>query len=312
VPGPLQLDAWLVYFDGERGLAELREHGSLFDRVSLFAYELDPGGSPRPAPSMRQMVPRFLMLSRQKDFEPWVTVVNDVRYGVDSAIAKDPDLVHELIADSDRRSAHAEDLAERVAADGFAGLHLDYERVPEADSSEFQAFVGALASALEVRGLGLEVVLEPSRGPPPERSSANVTVMAYDLFGEHSGPGPRSTPEFVTELGPRARIDMDSAAAVALAVRGFSWDTAGNVTSLDWTRGHQLAGEARTRNRDNSNRVPSAQLDDGTQVFFEDAESLLGKWEAAWDVGFRRLAIWRLGGNDEKLYDLVRDIKSGG
>ena len=41
VPGPQQIQAWMVYFDGDRGLAELQEHGELFDRISLFAF-LEP------------------------------------------------------------------------------------------------------------------------------------------------------------------------------------------------------------------------------------------------------------------------------
>jgi hypothetical protein len=36
---------------------------------------------------------------------------------------------------------------------------------------------------------------------------------------------------------------------------------------------------------------------------------LFTKWQAAWKAGFRRLAIWRLGGNDESLFDLLRGIK---
>jgi len=308
VPRPLQLQAWVVYFDAERGLAELREHGKLFDRISLFAYELDPGGSPQPAPNMSEMVGPFLSLAREMGFSPWVTVVNDIRHGPDSAIVKDPELIHDLLFDSDRRTAHVRELAEQVLSAGFAGLHLDYERVAESDSTEYRMFVRELRDELERRGLELEVVLEPINGPLPEVRAARVTVMAYDLFGTHSGPGPRSTPAFVVELGLRGSVDADTAAALAVAVGGFAWDSGGAARPLDWSEGHRLLEEAPTRRRSVEHGVPSARLDDGTELWIEDSRSLFAKWEAGWSAGFRRLAIWRLGGNDESLFRSLRDL----
>lgn len=311
VAQPLQLHAWVVYFDAARGLVELQQHGSLFDRVSLFAYELDPGGMPRPAPGMEQMIAPFLGLAAEKGFSPWVTVVNDTRHSIDSAIVKDPDLIRGIIADPERRAAHAKELAEHAAADGFRGLHLDYERLPETDTLYFREFVRALHLELELRGLGLEAVVEPERGPLPEVRSTSVTVMAYDLFGAHSRPGPRSTPAYVSQLGSRAAIDADSAATLALAVRGFAWEPGGEVSSLDWAVAQQLAEGTPHISRGMVDRVPSARLEDGTELWFEDPESLLSKWQAAWRTGFRRLAIWRLGGNDERLFNWLSDVRRG-
>ncbi len=307
-PKPLQVQAWTVYFDGERGLAELQEHGELFDRVSLFAYELDPDGTPTPAPNMDVMMAPFFRLAATKGFDPWVTVVNDIRYGVDSVLAKDSILVHELIVDPARRLAHAREIAARVEGDGFKGLHLDYEQVPESDEAHFQTFITTLGSELQQRGLRLEIVVEPVSGPLPAAGSASVVVMAYDLFGTHSGPGPRSTPTFVTGLSQRAAVDRDSAAALAVAVGGFAWEPGGEVRALDWLDAQRLAAEAPSTRR-NAADVPSAHLSDGREIWFEDRKSLLAKWQAAWEAGFRRLAIWRLGGNDERLFDLIGEFR---
>lgn len=308
---PAQLQAWVVYFDADRGMAEVRDHGALFDRISLFAYELTPDGRPRPAPVAEQMIPQFLQLAEDLGFEPWITVVNDVRLGSDSAILKDSTLVHELIADPVRREAHVTALVEEVAQDGFSGLHLDYEQILESDSCNFRAFVEELRRELGRRGLGLEVVIEPSRGPLPEPNTTNVSVMGYDLFGPHSGPGPRATPEFVSGLSQRASGDADDAGGLAIALGGFAWEPGGEVRSVDWARATQLSAMAQSRQRDESNGVPSARFDDGTELWFEDPESLLGKWDAAWKAGFRRLLLWRLGGNDERLFVLLRDLRGG-
>jgi spore germination protein YaaH len=305
------MQAWVVYYDADRGMAELRDHGALFDRISLFAYELGPDGNPQPAPHVPRMIPQFLRMAEEIGFAPWITVVNDVRFSGDSAILKDPGLVHELVGDPVRRGAHARALAERATSDGFAGVHLDYEQVAEADSSDFGAFVENLQRELEFRGLGLEVVVEPSYGPLPRPRTTSVSVMGYDLFGPHSGPGPRATPEFVAGLQPRASGDTDSAAGLAIALSGFAWQPNGAVTPLDWARAGQLAAEGQMWQREATNGVPTARLDDGTEVWFEDPESLLRKWDAAWRSGFRRLLLWRLGGNDARLFDLLGDLRMG-
>jgi spore germination protein YaaH len=258
---------------------------------------------------MLEMIPPFLGLAEEKGFEPWVTVVNDVRYASDSAITKNGSLVHELIMDPTLRAKHARDLVSRVSGDGFKGLHLDYERVPESATLQFQEFVRELSAELRRRGLYLEVVMEPTSGPRLVVDSTSVTVMAYDLFGNHSGPGPRATPAFITELGNKASMDGDSAAALALAVGGFAWEPDGDVRSLDWSEARRLAAETPTTQRRHPDQVLSVRLDDGTEIWFEDVESLLSKWQAAWKAGFRRLAIWRLGGNDESFFDLIRMIK---
>ncbi|KPJ92860.1 MAG: hypothetical protein AMS18_06500, partial [Gemmatimonas sp. SG8_17] len=185
------------------------------------------------------------------------------------------------------------------------------EGLPETDARHFQEFVRALHQELQARGLGLEAVLEPERGPLPEVRTTSVTVMAYDLFGTHSGPGPRSTPAYVSQLGSRAAIDADSAGTLALAVRGFAWKPDGEVSSLDWSVAQQLADRAPHTSRGTVDRVPSARLDDGTELWFEDPESLLSKWQAAWGTGFRQLALWRLGGNDERLFNLLSDVRQG-
>jgi spore germination protein YaaH len=305
VPGPQEIQAWAVYFDGERGLAEIEQYGDLFDRVSLFAYELDPTGNPVPAPNLTAMTGPFLRLAREQGFEPWVTLVNDVRYD-DSVVAKDSTLVHELLVNEERRAAHVQELAQQVAEAGFSGLHLDYERVPESDSAAYQTFVAELGRELRHRGIELEVVVEPVQGPLPAERSASVVVMAYDLFGPHSEPGPRSTPDFIADLGVRGA--GDSSAALAIAVGGFAWDSVGDVDPVDWTSAQQLAAQALRTARDSA-EVPSARLGDGTEIWFEDPRSLLPKWRAAWQAGFRRLAVWRLGGNDQRLFDLLRQIK---
>ena len=193
---PQHLGAWLVYWDGERGLSELEAQGALFDRVSLFAYELDVNGNPQPAPHFEELLPHFFELAKKQGFEPWVTVVNDVQVDGNTVLPKGVQLLKRVLSDPELRRNHAASLAEKVSSDGFVGLDLDYECLTVSDQNNFRNFVSELSQELQRRNLRLNVVLEPQQGPLPFPGTEDLTVMGYYLHGEHNGPGPIATPGF--------------------------------------------------------------------------------------------------------------------
>ncbi|MCX5886422.1 MAG: hypothetical protein NT096_11020 [Proteobacteria bacterium] len=305
---PQQIGAWLVYWDGDRGLSELETHGVLFNRVSMFAYELDPQGMPQHTPGFMKLMPNFFLLAKKHGFSPWVTIVNDVRT-INKVLMKDTEVLHQLMADPELRKKHVKDIVVRVKEDGFVGLDLDYERLEVLDQNNFHFFVEELGDELKRNGLGFNVVIEPQRGPLPSPGTTTLTVMGYNLYGTHSGPGPRSTPAFIATLVGRVNGDAKAAPELALAVGGFSWAPDGRVKQLDWVSGQRLAESAVKKGRGPFTRVPHARLGDGTEVWFEDAESLRAKWDAAYKAGFRSLMIWRLGGNDDSLFQLLYNYR---
>lgn len=305
-PAPESVGTWVVYWDDERGLEELVRHGGLFDYASLFAYELDPAGHPVPAPGVESLRGRFLAETQAQGIQAWATIVNDVRRPDGTVELKNAKIVQDILSDPVRRKDHARLLAERIARDGFRGLHLDYERIDARYADAFRDFVSLLGSELEGRGCDLNVVLEPQRGPRPGPGSARITVMAYNLHGPHGGPGPRATPAFVRDVVPEAGTDRRGTPTVALALAGFMWRPDGGVESVDWSNAYREARHVVVE-RGLFNRVPYARLPAG-ELWFEDAESLDVKWRAAHAAGFRGLALWRLGGNDERLFDWLATL----
>ena len=108
-----------------------------------------------------------------------------------------------------------------VKKNGFAGLTLDYEGLTNRQAENYQAFVRELAQELAKDNIGLNVLVEPRRGPLPQPGTVRVTVMAYNLHGLHSGPGPWATPAFIAGLGKRGEGDSQGSPTVALAAGGF-------------------------------------------------------------------------------------------
>jgi len=307
---PQRIGAWLVYWDGERGLAELETNGSLFDRISLYAYELDIKGHPQPAPNFKELLPRLFEFSKNYRFEPWVTVANDVRLEDKKVIPKDVGVLQRILSDPELRRAHAKNLAERVFSDGFAGLDLDYEGLTESDQDNFLDFVSQLSMELHHYNLGLNVILEPKQKSLHPPGTINVTVMGYYLHGEHTGPGPLATPDFIATLNTLVMVDTEGFFDVALAVGGFSWSREGKVRQVEWGDTQNLAASSVKVSRCVLSKVPYARLKDGTEIWFEDPESLQTKWEAAQKANFSGMMLWRLGGNDESLFRLLYDYRS--
>jgi hypothetical protein len=305
---PGKLGAWLVYWSAESGLAELKAHGSLFHQVSLFAYELDEAGNPCPGPGVTEMIPQFLQLSREKGFQPWVTVVNDVQY-LKHKVLKDKQILEIILRDPPARLAHMRNLAAMVKKNGFAGLTLDYEGLTNRQTENYRAFVRELAQELSKDNIGLNVLVEPRRGPLPQAGTVRLTVMAYNLHGPHSGPGPRATPAFIATLGKRAEGDCAGSPTVALAVGGFVWPQKGKVEKVSWNAAFRMAQGAAEVGRNSPDSCPFARWPNHSEMWFDDPLSLQAKWQAAGLAGFRDLWLWHLGDNDERLFDWLGQLK---
>lgn len=305
---PRQLGAWLVYWAAESGLAELKAHGGLFQQVSLFAYELDEAGNPCPGPGVTGMIPRFLQLAREKGFQPWVTVVNDVQYS-HRKVLKDKQILKDLLGDPKTRLVHVRNLAAMVKKNGFAGLTLDYEGLETRQTELFSNFVTELVQELAKDNIALNVLVESHRGPLPQPGTVQVTVMAYNLHGPHSGAGPRATPQFISSLGQRGAGDCKGSPAIALAVGGFVWPKEGKVEKVSWNAAFRMAQGAAEVGRNSPDYCPFARWPDHSEMWFEDPLSLQVKWQAADQAGFRDLWLWYLGDNDERLFDWLKQLR---
>jgi hypothetical protein len=309
---PRQLGAWLVYWEAASGLSELASHGHLFQQVSLFAYELDEAGHPRPAPGLASVTPRFLELAKNLGFQPWLTVVNDVRHADGKITLKDNAILQLMLQTPDTRLSHVQSLIHTLQQHGFAGLTLDYEGLEPDQQGRFGMLITELSRELARAHLGFNVILEPRRGPLPPPGTARVTVMAYNLHGPHSGPGPRATPEFIASLSKRGSADDSGCPAIALAVGGFIWPSQGRTRKLSWSEAPRLAQRALEVGRSSPAGVPFARFRDGAQMWFEDSQSLTAKWRAASRAGYCDLWLWHLGGNDERLFDWLRRFRPAG
>ncbi|MBD2844372.1 glycosyl hydrolase [Paenibacillus sp. IB182496] len=232
-----------------------------------------------------------------------LTVVND-RYAADgTAVQKDPELLSRLVASAESRSRHTDAIAEAALSRGFGGVEIDYERVKDEDWPSMCLFYAELYERLQAVGLELRVVLEPRA--PVERldlpEGPVYVMMAYNLYGTHSGPGPKADHAFVAELAERL-AHVPGQPYMALATGGFVWQAGGQAAALTEREAASLAAEAETTpQRDEASgalHFAYTDAEDGQPrtVWYADGRTLTGWAETASRAGVPRIALWRLGG----------------
>src|SRR5699024_10459351 len=217
-------------------------------------------------------------------------------------IQKNPDLLLQLLATETSRTEHIEELLEYAVQFPITGVEIDYEKIPPNLFAAYQSFIKELHGALQDVGLQLRVVLEP--GYPIEEyalpEGPQYVVMAYNLHGYHSGPGPKANNVFLDELA-LAFKDKSSKLEFALATGGFSWQGE-MIQSLTENDVEQLIKEQNptieTDNKSNAKwfRYINEEGEE-VEVWYADATTL-GAWtnRLIEQGAHEAVSIWRAGG----------------
>ena len=79
----------------------------------------------------------------------------------------------QLLRDPVARGALIENLAQTIAAQGFAGVDIDFEYIPPEDAAAYADFVRAVRTRLEPSGLTVMVALAP-------KTSADQPGLLYE------------------------------------------------------------------------------------------------------------------------------------
>jgi cellulose synthase/poly-beta-1,6-N-acetylglucosamine synthase-like glycosyltransferase/peptidoglycan/xylan/chitin deacetylase (PgdA/CDA1 family)/spore germination protein YaaH len=227
----------------------------------------------------------------------------------------------ELVKTFLSRTDAAQRLAQLCEERGFAGVNLDFENLDPKLWQEFALFVEKAWKELHPRGFLLSIdVPAELKGVPVERLAATadfLVVMAYDEYASTDNPGPIATPDYVAESAAaylrRAPADK---IVVALGAYGYDWpldsdgDTARPAEELAFAQALALARENEVAVEwDEESKSSYFEYDDDEkeekhEVRFLDAPAMASQLEALAPLHVRGVAIWRLGAEDPRVFDL--------
>lgn len=309
----VRLSAWTAYWDDQAGQQEYKQLHRKLASVSCFAASYDSNDQLVVPDETRQQVK--LMSGKNKTY---LTVVNDSQDKKGRTVEKDKELLKRLLADDDAMDHQVESILAMAADLNCKGVELDYEAFWKDAKlrSSYLQFTYRLSLACEQAGVPLRIVLEPSapmdagfcKGP-------TYVVMLYNLYGKHSGPGPKADGSFIQKTIKKMEA-LPGDKAVAIATGGCLWEDYGLLGLKSGRRQFLSQAEAvalRKKHKAVETRDPeSADLhysfdDNGkkTEVWYADAETLNAWITVAADAGVTDVSIWRLGGNED-----IRDIRT--
>lgn len=308
-----ELSAWIVYWDSENGEKELKKIDKKVQALSYFGAYFNK--------SNKLFIPKEL-LSRKKEhvakrakFTKYLTVINDKELSKGKVILKDIELLKELFKSDERMEKHVTELISLAKKHGFDGIEVDYERIwvdPQV-GADFSRFINKLAYQAVRNNLKLRVVLEP--GVPFDKTNfargPEYVIMMYNLYGTHSGPGPKADRDFIARTIKKME-HLPNKKAVAFSNGGCMWGTDGSKKFITQEEAEALIEKYK----------PEVQVDtvSAAKYFQYNAENgyLYTVWYAdsatmnywidtARMNGVNNVSLWRLGGNvkieDVKVYE---------
>jgi spore germination protein YaaH len=227
-----------------------------------------------------------------------------------------------LLNSASARSALIAAVVSQVRSLDLAGVNLDFEGVPGSDESALTAFAGQLSTALRAAGAGLSIDVVPHTLAGTNSASAAyddpglaavadyLVVMAYDESTEAGQPGPVAGVDWqAAELdGTMSGVPADKIVlGIPLYARTWSGEqvTAGGYPSMV----ARALGEADVSyDYDFPAATPVLVSDPGgvpTQLWFDDADSLLRKIDAVSSLGLAGVAAWVAGDEDPEFWSVV-------
>jgi len=318
----VSLTAWIADWEWEAGIEDFRIVAPALDRVQMFGVSFDENDR------LHVTEPFDVMLAAAQDAAERdgggrvridLTVVNDVVRADGTSAQKDPALLARWMATEERRAALIERIAALAEERGADGVEIDFENVRDADWERVILFYKELHRRLQASGLGLRVVLEP-RAPIEVYAwpdGPEYVMMAYNLYGPHSGPGPKADDSLIRRVTERL-ARLPGSGTLALAAGGFDWSEAGGVSAVTERRALELArvggnGEGLTRDGA-SGGVHFEYVDEEGRrhtVWFADRATLERWIGIAREAGVNRIAVWKLGGFERATLEGLRDAASG-
>lgn len=296
---PVTKSAWVVSWDKEKGWEAYDKTKERWGSVSYFAVTFDEKGALK--------VPADLPKIEGIPF--YLTFVNDVTKSNGHSTEKDTDILRDVLRDEHARRAHVKDILAMAEACGADGIDIDYERIGKDPElvRKFAQFTQLLYLESIPAHKKIRIILEPSMPmDAPYSVGPEYVVMLYNLYGLHSGPGPKADRPFIERTIQKMQA-LPGKKAVAFSNGGCLWKDAGLLGLVKGTPRFitteeaaclRDAHEAKEERDKASAALHFSYQEDGHtyEVWYADEETLDAWTTLAANRGIPSVSLWRLGG----------------
>ncbi len=301
---PVTLSSWVVSWDEANGWKEYQKNKTDWDSVAYFAATFDENG--------KLQMPEGLKKKPKTKGAFYLTFVNDVHPTKGKPVEKDTTVLQKVLATEESRRAHAKEILSMADTAGVDGIEIDYERIAKASDPELVKKFANFTQILFLESIShhkkVRIILEPSMPMDlPYSSGPEYVVMAYNLYGLHSGPGPKADGPFIQKTIQKMQA-LPGKKALAFSNGGCQWEDAG-LLGLKKGKAKFITEEtavqlAKAYQQQPIRDAASAALhfsykekDHTYDVWYADKETLEAWMTLAAKEGISSIYIWRLGGN---------------
>ena len=313
--GDKNISVWAAYWNGEDALEELSFVIDKVDSVQAFAAIFDERDKIIFPSKYLDTLLKVKAICNENNKKLYLTIVND-RVNSDKSIAqKDSDMLRRILSSEESYKVHIEEILAYAKEGGYDGVEIDYEKIPKDIWKEFGEFITKLYEQLQEEGINLRIILEPNVETDKIKfpNGPEYLMMAYNLYGSHSGPGPKADVQFIKKVAS----NMDNLSGkkwMAFSTGGFRWVDGKVIAQVTEKEAAMLAKEKGVKiNRDNDSGAVNFQYMDkrGKEnfVWYAD-EKTLDKWiTISKDCGYDNIALWKLGGNGEDTLKYIKGLR---
>ena len=295
---PFGCSAWLCYWDAEAALEEAETFSGDFEALLCFEAYFDTDGNILLPPESEQLLEDM----RAAGMPVWLTLVNDVQQPDGSYVQKSRDFLAKELTSASARSAHISKIMALVRAYGLTGLEIDYENFKKDTElwAGFTALLEQLTDILDHNGVRLRVVMECGAPKYAQFPAGPVySCMCYNLYGYHSGPGPKADVAFLEGLA-ESWESVPGEVHMAFATGGFLWEddkvdrALTEQDALDWLEKADVKAE---RDEDSGALRAVVCGSKKNTLWYADGETLAIWRDTLRARGYTHFDLFRLGGN---------------
>lgn len=300
---PITQSGWVVYWDYASGIEAWEAEKETYDTIVAFAAILDSKDCVKMLPAMDTTID--LIKKRQKDTRVLLSVVNDVEIQEGQYASKNTEILYRLFASEESRSDHINQLIELCKFYDLDGIELDYESIRDDVElwTKYTGFLRECQQRMDEAGLDFRVVIgsyDVNYATFPE--GPEYVVMCYNLYGPHTDEaGPKADETFLRGAYARNKA-LPGDVEIALANGGFVWGDDGSVQAITQEKAeflHELYLPGKEYGIDEKSRaITFAYTDQGInyEVWFANEDTIKFWSELAYQSGYKKICLWRLGG----------------